>query len=68
MAAGQPSRPAGAAGGGLIKIRMIKEIKKHGRKLMKLWFRKLKLYFKLYFSTFRKKKNKDDYGNDVYPH
>ena len=35
---------------------------------MKLWFRKLKLYFKLYFSTFRKKKNKDDYGNDVYPH
>ncbi len=34
---------------------------------MKVWFRKLRLYTKLFLSTF-KKRNKDEYGNDIYPH
>ena len=34
---------------------------------MLLFFRKMKLYFKLYLSTW-KRKNKKDYGDDVYPH
>ena len=34
---------------------------------MKAWLRRLRLRVKLILSTF-KKKNKDEYGNDIYPH
>ena len=42
-------------------------IKKFMEKYNVGFFRKLKLHLKLYLSTWRKK-DKKDYGDDVYPH